>query len=87
MQDSNSDIELGARMERERLAKVALTAPGFRNEEESRLAREFAAAGEVAEKRRIKDLFKDRIANQDNVEAAEWAIEVINSSTDFRYLS
>lgn len=87
MESKTSDIELGARLERERLAKIALTAPGFRNEEESKLHREFAAAGEIAEKRRIIDLFKDRIANQDNAEAAEWAIEVIKSSTDFRYLS
>jgi len=86
MENNMSELELGARLERERLAKVALGST-LRDEEESKLAREFAAAGEVSEKRRIIDLFKDRIANQENIEAAEWAIEVIKSSTDFRYLS
>lgn len=81
-----SELELGARLERERLAKVAL-GNKLRNEDESRMAREYAAAGEVAEKRRIVDLFKDKIDNQENPEWAEWAIEVIKSSTDVRYLS
>ena len=81
-----SELELGARLERERLAKVAL-GNKLRNEDESRMAREYAAAGEVAEKRRIVDLFKDKIDNQENPEWAEWAIEVIKSSPDVRYLS
>jgi hypothetical protein len=79
-------MKTGAKLEHERLAKVAF---GYRlrNDEDSANAREFAAAGEVTEQRRILALFEERLQLGDNPEAAQWAIEVIRTSTDSRYLS
>ena len=85
MTEEEKAVKAGIKLEHERLAKVALGAR-LRNEEESRLAREFAAAGEVSEQRRLLELFKDKIDNQENPEWAEWAIQVIKESRDVRYL-
>jgi hypothetical protein len=85
MGEVEKSMQAGAKLERERLARTAMGLR-VRNEDESRNAREFAAAGEVAERQRILRLFEEHVKSDDHAEWAEWAIDVINLSKDYRYL-
>jgi hypothetical protein len=84
MDEVEKSMQAGAKLERERLARIAM---GERlRKDESRNAREFAAAGEVAERQRILRLFEEHVKSDDHAEWAVWATDVINLSKDYRYL-
>lgn len=78
-------MQTGAKLERERLARIAM-GEGLRNEDESRRARTFAAAGEVSERKRLLRLFEECRERDDHPEWAEWAVKIITTHKDHRYL-